>query len=113
MGETLETAARREAWEELGLTIAVGPLAALVRYGPSWQYYFWGESPEKDFGPMTGPERYSRRDSSDGSYQAIWLPAGRLEAYDVRPRAVIGLISSGGGEASRRRSFTVYDEAHR
>ncbi len=58
-GETIEEAAIRETYEELGLHVQLGPLAAVVEF-PSrpnrTQYYYWAQITGGEFGTGDGDE---------------------------------------------------------
>lgn len=93
-GETAEMAAGREALEELGLNVRVGPLVATVELlgtpgdGPDGrpQYYFWAEAVDGEFGTGLGAELSSLPESPSGSYTPVWLGLEQLATIDVRPR---------------------------
>ena len=93
--ETLEAAAVREAREELGLEIRLGPLAAIVEFEGKLQYYFWATPVAGDFGSGNGEELRSSSNSQRGSYRPIWLNIEQLAGEDVRPKALAVALSQG------------------
>lgn len=93
--ETLEATARREAYEELGLEIHLGQLAAIVQFGGGLQYYFWATPVAGEFGSGNGEEFHSSSSSPRGSYRPLWLQIERLELEDVRPKGLALALGRG------------------
>lgn len=91
-GETVEQAAVREAHEELGVSVALGRLVAIVEHGTATQYHFIAEITGGEFGSGYGEELSSPPDSVYGSYTACWLPVPDLLRHDVRPRRLAELL---------------------
>lgn len=90
-GETPEQAAKREALEELGVNVRVGPLVANVFYEGN-QYFFHGEITDGIFGTGKGPEFIHPR-VENGTYTPQWVPLYLLNSLDVRPHHVAGLLN--------------------
>jgi ADP-ribose pyrophosphatase YjhB (NUDIX family) len=90
-GETPAQAARREAFEELGLDVRMGRLLATVRYRGREQRYFLAEAEGGRFGSGGGAEMVSSATDA-GSYRAVWVPLSRLPRLPVHPRALADLI---------------------
>jgi 8-oxo-dGTP pyrophosphatase MutT (NUDIX family) len=91
-GETPEQAAVREALEELGVHVALGPLAATVQRAERPQHYFLATIVGGTFGAGTGPEFGADVPSEKGTYRAAWLPLAALARSDVRPRRVAAAL---------------------
>jgi 8-oxo-dGTP diphosphatase len=84
--ETPPMAAVREAWEELGLQVHIGPFIAEVWFLGVPQYYYLAKSVEGQFGHGTGPEMSSLPDSEKGSHTPVWLPVEELIDIPVLPQ---------------------------
>ncbi|MFD1020874.1 NUDIX domain-containing protein [Thalassobacillus hwangdonensis] len=82
-GETISQAARREAFEELGVTVAVKELLVEVAYNGT-QYFFKAEINGGTFGTGEGEEFKGGR----GSYLPVWIAIEKLDLIDVRPEEV-------------------------
>ena len=87
-GETLEAAAIREAYEELGVHVEIQTLVAVVRFYNDDQYYYYATISAGQFGMGEGEEFGSDPRSARGSYRAVWLARQDLMRYDVRPHAL-------------------------
>lgn len=92
VGETVEEAAIREAWEELGVQVQVSNLVATVQFGPDEQHYYLAHIVSGEFGTGTGEELASPANSPAGTYLPVWLAQNQLHQYDVRPQALAELI---------------------
>jgi 8-oxo-dGTP diphosphatase len=77
-GESLAEAARREAYEELGLLVKIGELVAVVHFGNGSQHYFRAEAIGGVF----------------GTYRAVWLPLPDLTARDLRPKPIAAALTA-------------------
>jgi 8-oxo-dGTP diphosphatase len=98
-GESTAQAAQREAEEELGVAVRLGPLRVLVRYhkqdGSIQRQWYYGASTDTSEIAVVGPELGYAPES--GTYAAVWLDLQALQAHDVRPSAVARLIAANGG----------------
>jgi 8-oxo-dGTP diphosphatase len=100
-GESFEQAAAREAREELGLEVAVGPLLAEVRFARpdgtgSLQRYFAGDVTGGEFGTGDGPEYHLPPDWPRGTYRPTWLVLDGMAVLDVRPPELFRRLALGG-----------------
>ena len=93
--ETMEAAAIREAYEELGVHVQLHALAAVVTFHDEEQYYYLAAISGGHFGTGMGEEFASVSTSSRGTYRSVWLPRRDLERYDVRPRALAQALREG------------------
>ena len=95
--ETPQEAAIREAAEELGVEVELGPLVALARRASGSLHHFYVATLRGGtFGTGTGPEWNGDPARADrGTYEAVWLPIPRLPEHDVRPTAIAARIASG------------------
>ena len=94
VGESDETAAIREALEELGVHVQITRLLGTVAYGTATQVYFEVCATGGEFGTGDGPEMSSPADSEVGSYEPIWLRLDELADIDVRPAALASMLAS-------------------
>lgn len=95
-GEDPASAAVREAFEELGLTLQLAGLVAVVKIRASVQYYYLAKTFSGTFGTGTGAELSSPASSEAGTYRAVWLPIEDLEEADLRPRPIAGMLQAAG-----------------
>jgi mutator protein MutT len=93
-GETVEEAAMREAWEELGVEVQLAGLVAVVEFGPHEQHYYLAQIVNGVFGSGTGEELVSDAASPAGTYTPAWLQQSRLQEYNVRPVELAKLIQA-------------------
>ncbi|MEV0289127.1 MULTISPECIES: NUDIX domain-containing protein [unclassified Kribbella] len=91
-GESPPEAARREAYEELGLLVKVRGLVAVVHFGQSTQQYYVAEQIGGEFGTGDGPEMASSPESERGSYRAVWLPVRELAVRDLKPKPIAAAL---------------------
>ncbi|MFC7687404.1 NUDIX domain-containing protein [Ureibacillus sp. GCM10028918] len=89
-GETPEEAAKREAFEELGVTINVKECFEKVQYN-GIQYYFIAELIEGNIGTGQG-EEFTDTKRNRGIYQPLWIEINELLSIDVRPNEVAAKI---------------------
>ena len=93
-GETAETAAIREAQEELGVAVELISLAAIVDFNGREQRYYVAKRIGGSFGRGTGAELSSAVGSAAGSYKPVWMERKRLTTHTVRPAALAAFIAS-------------------
>ena len=95
-GETPEQAAIREAREELGWDVELGPLVARGVIGETREQLYYGATVTGgDFGTGDGPEMAFRADGPDGSHTPVMLPVADLSRFDVRPSVLAERIVAG------------------
>lgn len=99
-GETAEQAAVREANEELGLNVALGPLVAWGRFRGGTTHYYLARAAGGEFGTGNGPE-YQISDPARGTYTPVWVPISQLAALDVRPLRLAAAIAKGAVDPAR------------
>lgn len=92
-GESPAEAAAREAWEELGLRVAIGPCVAEVMRDGVMQYHFAAEIVGGMFGTGTGAEIVGRTAPERGTYLPVWLPLDELTTRPVFPTRVAALVA--------------------
>jgi len=90
-GESAPEAARREAYEELGLLVKIRGLLAVVHFGDSTQRYFVAEVIGGEFGTGTGAELTSA-DPERGTYRPVWLPGRDLVVRDLKPKPIAAAL---------------------
>jgi 8-oxo-dGTP pyrophosphatase MutT (NUDIX family) len=93
-GETPEEAAAREAWEELGLRVAVGALLTTVVVGDVRHQIFLATPLGGTFGTGRGAEMTGASPTARGTYRAVWLPLAALAGATVYPRVVAALVAT-------------------
>lgn len=82
------TAAAREALEELGVSVRLEGLVAVISFNDAVQYYYLAKELSGTFGTGTGAEMSSPVASEAGSYRAVWLAIKDFETADLRPRPI-------------------------
>ena len=97
-GESPATAAAREAWEELGLHVAVGPCVAEVLRDGVMQYHFVASVVGGTFGTGTGAEIVGPTNPERGTYRPVWLPLDALTRQPVFPSQVAALVVEAAGQ---------------
>jgi ADP-ribose pyrophosphatase YjhB (NUDIX family) len=98
-GESVREAAQREAQEELGAVVRLGPLRIRVDHreedGSIQRHWYFEADLDSDCIEMTGPEiTYA---PGKGSFKAVWLALASLNANSVIPRCVGCLAIAHGG----------------
>jgi 8-oxo-dGTP pyrophosphatase MutT (NUDIX family) len=91
-GENPIEAVHREVMEELGVTVAVGPLVAELVFYDRRQYYFLATITGGHFGAGTGPEMAGAYPPERGTYQPVWLPIASLHSEPVRPQMIAEFV---------------------
>ncbi|WP_165949069.1 NUDIX domain-containing protein [Kribbella turkmenica] len=92
-GESPEEAARREAFEELGVLVKIRGLVAVVHFDLRTQQYFLAEPIGGEFGTGNGPEMTSSAESAAGSYRAVRLPVGELVGRELKPKPIAAALA--------------------
>lgn len=111
-GESLEEAAAREALEELGITVSVGPQVAQVLFRGNCQSFFLANHVSGQFGTGEGEEMGSLPQSPWGSYEPVWMPLQELWAHDVRPKR-LALWLTGAPDPTSKECLVFQDEGPR
>lgn len=92
-GETCEEAARREAVEELGVAVELGPLRIRLDHatrGVIQRQWYFEARVDTDEITVTGPELAHSPDR--GTYTATWLRIDELADHQVHPTVVAELV---------------------
>ncbi|MGD7046137.1 NUDIX hydrolase [Jeotgalibacillus proteolyticus] len=91
-GETPQIAAKREALEELGVTVEVKKCIAEIEWNGTQSYYS-AEITGGTFGKGEGKE-FTGTQRDRGTYLPIWIPTEDLTTLDIRPEeAVLQILS--------------------
>ncbi|WP_409250850.1 NUDIX hydrolase [Bacillus sp. SCS-153A] len=88
-GETPEEAAKREAYEELGVTVKLKKCIAAIHLG-GMQYYFFADILQGQIGEGMAAEFNG---ASRGTYKPIWVPLKDFHSLDIRPAEMAKKIS--------------------
>lgn len=91
-GETPQEAAKREAQEELGVTVNINECIAKIEFNGT-QYFFLAEIIAGDFGTGKG-EEYTDMIRNRGTYLPLWVEINQLASIDVKPKEVAIKIQS-------------------
>lgn len=94
-GETPEEAAAREAREELGVEVDVGPLVFEDSHAGTRFLYYDARIVSGEFGTGLWPdhaERSADESRRAGTYEAVWVPLDRLRGLDVRPATLAAML---------------------
>jgi len=98
-GESVAHAAKREAEEELGVPVDLGSLRVRIDYreedGSIQRQWYFDAQVHTDKIVLVGPER--DYEPGRGSFAAVWIDLDRLDAIDVLPAAVAGLVAANHG----------------
>jgi len=99
-GETVVQAAVREAAEELGVPIRLGPLRAIIhcRLADGSMQRHWSFEADADTDDIViaaGPEAAGPPER--GTYRAIWLDLDQLEPARIWPPALASLLAANKG----------------
>ncbi|KQL53550.1 DNA mismatch repair protein MutT [Heyndrickxia shackletonii] len=89
-GETPEEATIREAYEELGVKVAIRELIGKLEYNGT-QYFYLAEMMEGEFGTGAG-EEFTDLKRNRGTYEPVWVYIEECAFIDIRPREVIDII---------------------
>lgn len=90
-GESLEEAARREAFEELGVHVNLNKCITTIDFKGK-QYFFSATIQAGTFGTGQG-EEFVHPDPNKGMYEPIWFEIDQLRDIDVRPKEIVEVIS--------------------
>jgi 8-oxo-dGTP diphosphatase len=91
-GERPEDAARREAHEELGLSVEISRLVARATFGGNEQRYYLARATGGLFGAGDGNEMTGGDFPGSGSYRAVLWPIAALPAIDLRPADLAAMV---------------------
>ncbi len=80
--ETIEEAAVREAYEELGVHVRIGECVLALPYNGT-QYYFTATKEHGVFGTGQGEE--FQHQNAHNSYEAVWLSLCEIASIDLIP----------------------------
>ncbi len=96
-GETPEQAATREAREELGVEVELGEPRYEEDFDGSRFVYFDARIVGGSFGTGLWPD-HAERDADarerSGSHEPVWVPLDELDRLDIRPRALVKILTS-------------------
>jgi len=85
-GESPQAAAEREALEELGVKVEMGP-QVFESTCSDGEYYFLASITGGRFGAAAG-EEYTDPERERGSYEPVWVPVEMLTAISLYPEAL-------------------------
>jgi len=92
IGETPEDAAKREAFEEMGVEVKVCDCIAKVEFNGT-QYFFLSKIINGTLGTGQG-EEYTDKERDRGTYLPIWVEIKKLSSIDVKPKEVAIKVQS-------------------
>ena len=96
--ETPADAARREAFEELGVVVHIERLLAVSTYHGNEQHYYLASMVSGTFGSGAGEEMRPDATQPNGAYTPVWLRREELLRRDVRPKSLAMLLHVRGEE---------------
>ncbi|MFD2210175.1 NUDIX domain-containing protein [Virgibacillus halophilus] len=91
-GEYPAAGAKREAFEELGVTVNIKETFAKIEFHGT-QYFFLAEIIEGTFGTGQG-EEYTDENRNRGTYFPLWVDIEKFSYYDIKPKEVASKIQS-------------------
>lgn len=94
-GETPADTATREAREELGVDVLLGPRLLIEEFRGQTSHYFSALIVGGSFGTGAGAEIRTSGTTDRGTYEPVWMEVGDLRSYDVRPRALAAILTGG------------------
>ena len=90
IGETPRMTAIREAYEELGVQVALGECFAEILFGEVTQYYFHASIT----GGKLGTGEAEEFTTGEGTYELVWLKLCKLTKFPVVPHEVAEKLGS-------------------
>lgn len=90
--ETPEEAAKREAYEELGVVVKINNCISEIEFNGT-QYFFLAEIISGIFGSGQG-EEYTDEKRGRGVYRPIWIDIEKLSLINIIPKEVALKIQS-------------------
>jgi 8-oxo-dGTP diphosphatase len=94
-GETPADAAVREAREELGVRVVLGPRLLIEEFHGQTAHYFSALIVGGQFGKGTGAKLRASGTTDRGTYDPVWMELTELPHHDVRPRALATILTGG------------------
>src|SRR3954447_8950321 len=95
-GEPPEEPARREAVEELGVEVELGPLVHQESFGGTIFLYYDAWIVGGSFGTGSWPDHAlltDRERERSGTHEPVWVALEDLPGLDIRPRALGALLT--------------------
>ena len=95
-GETPLDAARREAFEELGVNVELGPLVHEESFGGMRFLYYDAWIVGGSFGTGSWPDHEAltpHERERNGTHEPVWVSLEDLRGLDVRPPALAALLT--------------------
>ena len=89
IGETPRMTAVREAFEELGVHVALGECFAEVLFGEVTQFYYHAAITGGRLGTGDGEEFAT----GEGTYELVWMKAAELGSHPVIPEEVVEMLN--------------------